>query len=277
MRTRTTTAGTGFVAATLALLVLVGCTSQGEGPSGAGTGTPAKATAPAPAPAAGSGFEGPRPQDQNLLAWTGDPNDAGHVTAQSATGVGGRVTLVRIVLREEITWSNIWLGLAGLDPNAQLANCYLGVYDASGALVAATADVSPQLMVEPIAKPFALAKPFTAAPGTYFIALLLNGNWATNALTLKSTGSRHLGQCRSDAAEPPLQHRPDRPDLAPGHREPRRAVPERHQHRLGQPVVRHLLSPGQVSSRSERTGGRRWPRWRARGRPSRPWRRGPPR
>ncbi|MFD8953081.1 hypothetical protein ACFV0B_30000 [Streptomyces xanthophaeus] len=189
MRTRTTTAATGLVAATLALLVLAGCTSQGEGPSGAGTGTPAKATAPAPAPAAGSGFEGPRPQDQNLLAWTGDPNDAGHVTAQSATGVGGRITLVRIVLREEITWSNIWLGLAGLDPNAQLANCYLGVYDASGALVAATADVSPQLMVEPIAKPFALAKPFTAAPGTYFIALLLNGNWATNALTLKSTGA----------------------------------------------------------------------------------------
>lgn len=96
---------------------------------------------------------------------------------------------MRIVLREEITWSNIWLGLAGIDPNAQLANCQLGVYDARGTLLAATADISPQLMTEAIAKPLPLAKPFTAAPGTYFIALLLNGNWATNALTLKSTGA----------------------------------------------------------------------------------------
>lgn len=44
-------------------------------------------------------------------------------------------------------------------------------------------------MTDAIAKPFALGKPFTAAPGTYFIALLLNGTWATNGLTLKSTGA----------------------------------------------------------------------------------------
>lgn len=184
MRTRTTTATTGLVAALAALLVLAGCTAPGGRPGGAVT-----SGASVPAPSGGSGYEGPRPQDQNLLAWTGDPNDAGHVTAQTAAGVGGRVTLVRIVLREEITWSNIWLGLAGIDPNAQLANCQLGVYDARGTLLAATADISPQLMTEAIAKPLPLAKPFTAAPGTYFIALLLNGNWATNALTLKSTGA----------------------------------------------------------------------------------------
>ncbi|MEU7601834.1 hypothetical protein [Streptomyces sp. NPDC041003] len=192
MRTRTTTAATGFVAALAALLVLAGCTAS-KGGSSASPSAAASSVATVPpqssGPGAGGGFEGPRPQDQNLLAWTGDPNDAGHVTAQSAAGVGGRVTLVRIVLREQITWSNIWLGLAGIDPNAQLANCYLGVYDATGKLVAATPDVSPQLMTDAIAKPLALAKPFTAPPGTYFIALLLNGNWATNALTLKSTGA----------------------------------------------------------------------------------------
>ncbi|OKK17260.1 hypothetical protein AMK16_20495 [Streptomyces sp. CB00455] len=184
MRTRTTTAATGLAAATAALFVLAGCTAPKQGPSGAaGPGTPAPAQSVAPA------FEGPRPQDQNLLAWTGDPNDAGHVTAQSAAGVGGRVTLVRIVLRERITWSAIWLGLAGVDPNAQLANCYLGVYDATGTLVASTPDISPQLATDAVAKPLALGKPFTAAPGTYFVALLLNGNWATNGLTLKSTGA----------------------------------------------------------------------------------------
>ncbi|MFJ6795071.1 hypothetical protein [Streptomyces sp. NPDC091268] len=196
MHTRTTTASTSViavVAALAALLALTGCSSKsGDRPPTAPSGASAPAPAPSSAPATqggGAGFEGPRPQDQNLLAWTGDPNDAGHVTAQSAAGVGGRITLVRIVLREQITWSNIWLGLAGIDPNAQLSHCYLGVYDAEGRLAAATADISPQLMTDAIAKPLPLAKPFTAAPGTYFIALLLNGNWATNGLTLKSTGA----------------------------------------------------------------------------------------
>ncbi|MFD3806931.1 hypothetical protein ACFWSF_25060 [Streptomyces sp. NPDC058611] len=192
-RTRTDTVVTGFGAALVAFLVLAGCTGA---PAGDRHGTEAS-TASAPAPAqgsasgagAGGGFEGPRPQDQNLLAWTGDPNDAGHVTAQSAAGVGGRITLVRIVLRERITWSNVWLGLAGIDPNAQLANCRLGVYSEGGALLGTTPDISSQLMTDAIAKPLALEKPFTAAPGTYFIALLLNGSWATNALTLKSTGA----------------------------------------------------------------------------------------
>lgn len=184
MRTRTTTVTTGLAAALVALLVLAGCTAPGSGGRGA-----ASSAAATPAQSGASVYEGPLPQDQNLLAWTGDPNDAGHVTAQTAAGVGGRITLVRIVLREQITWSNIWLGLAGIDPNAQLANCYLGVYDATGALVASTADISPQLMTDAIAKPLALQKPFAAAPGTYFIALLLNGNWATNALTLKATGA----------------------------------------------------------------------------------------
>ncbi|MBT2455523.1 hypothetical protein [Streptomyces sp. ISL-86] len=191
MRTRTTVVSTGLAAALAALLGATGCTASGGSPHGKGSSAaaPASAAPSAPAPGGGSGYAGPRPQDQNLLAWTGDPSDAGHVTAQSAAGVGGRVTLVRIVLREQITWSNIWLGLAGLDPNAQLSNCYLGVYDANGTLRASTADISPQLMTDAIAKPLPLTKPFTAAPGTYFVALLLNGNWATNALTLKSTGA----------------------------------------------------------------------------------------
>ncbi|MFE9560413.1 hypothetical protein ACFYM0_04830 [Streptomyces sp. NPDC006487] len=190
MRTRTTTASAGLAAVIAAALALSGCSASGGGTAGKGAAgaSPSAVASPAPVPG-GAGYEGPRPQDQNLLAWTGDPNDAGHVTAQSAAGVGGRVTLVRMVLREQLTWSNIWLGLAGIDPNAQLSNCYLGVYDAKGTLVASTADISPQLMTDAIAKPFPLAKPFAAAPGTYFIALLLNGDWATNALTLKATGA----------------------------------------------------------------------------------------
>ncbi|WP_078878715.1 collagen-like protein [Streptomyces sp. NRRL B-24720] len=129
------------------------------------------------------------PSEQGLLAWTYDPNQAGHVTAQSNAGVAGRITLVRLILRKQITWSNIWLGLAGVDAAAVLANCYLGVYDSSGTLKGATADISTSLMSGAVAKPLALAAPFTAAAGTYFIAMLLNGTWATNSLTFKASGA----------------------------------------------------------------------------------------
>ncbi|MET9470153.1 hypothetical protein ABZY44_36250 [Streptomyces sp. NPDC006544] len=130
-----------------------------------------------------------RPQDQGLLAWTYDPTMAGHVTAQSNAGVAGRITLVRIILREDITWSNIWIGLAGLDAAAVLSNCYLGVYDSGGTLKGVTADISSSLMTGATAKALPLVTPFSAAAGTYLIAMLLNGTWATNSLTFKASGA----------------------------------------------------------------------------------------
>lgn len=130
-----------------------------------------------------------RPQDQGLLAWTYDPNMAGHVTAQSTGGVAGRITLVRIILREAITWSNVWIGLAGVDAAAVLSNCYLGVYDTAGTLRGATADISSSLMSGATAKALPLGTPFSAGAGTYFIAMLLNGTWTTNSLTFKASGA----------------------------------------------------------------------------------------
>lgn len=129
------------------------------------------------------------PSEQGLLAWTYDPNMAGHVTAQSSGGVAGRITLVRIPVRRTITWSNIWLGLSGIDAGATLANNYLGVYDTSGALRGTTADISAMLMTSAIAKPFPLASPFAATPGMYYIAMLLNGTWTTNSLHFKASGA----------------------------------------------------------------------------------------
>lgn len=133
----------------------------------------------------------PRPSEQGLLAWTGDPNDAGHVTAQSSGGVAGRITLVKVPIREQITWSNIWLGLAGVDAAAVLSNCYLGVYDSGGTLKGVTADISSSLMTGATAKALPLVTPFTAAPGQYYIAMLLGSGstWATNSLTFKATGA----------------------------------------------------------------------------------------
>jgi len=110
------------------------------------------------------------PSDQNLLAWTYDPNQAGHVTAQSNAGVAGRVTLTRILLRKPIVWSNVWIGLSGVDAAAVLANNYLGVYDTTGTLKGTTADISTSLMSGAVAKPLALTAPFTAQPGAYYIA-----------------------------------------------------------------------------------------------------------
>jgi hypothetical protein len=131
----------------------------------------------------------PVPEDQNLLGWTGDPNDAGHVTAQSSGGVAGRVTLVRYKVRRAITWSNIWIGLAGVDAGASLSNCFIGVYDVNGNRVAVSADISTSLSSGATPKALPLATPFVAAPGFYFIALLLNGSWTTNSFTFKATGA----------------------------------------------------------------------------------------
>lgn len=153
-----------------------------QGPTG-----PTGPTGPA-GPQGASAWED-LPAEQNLLAWTYDPNMAGHVTAQSVGGVAGRVTLVRIPIRQQITWSSIWLGLSGVDAAAVLSNCYLGVYDASGTRLGVTADISSSLMSGAVAKPLALTAPFVAAPGFYWIAMLLNGTWTTNSLTFKSSGA----------------------------------------------------------------------------------------
>lgn len=141
--------------------------------------------------ASGINLDFPRhyPSDQGLLAWTYDPDMAGHVTAQSSAGVGGRVTLTKLTLRKTITWSAIWFGLSGIDSGASLSNCYLGVYNSAGTRVGVTADISADLMTGAVAKSVDLTAGFSAAPGEYFIAMLLNGTWTTNALHFKASGA----------------------------------------------------------------------------------------
>ncbi|MFE9525241.1 hypothetical protein [Streptomyces sp. NPDC006631] len=129
------------------------------------------------------------PGDNNLLAATYDPAHAGTVTSQTNANVAGKITLTKVVIRQSITWSNVWFGLAGVDGAATLSNCYVGVYDSAGNLKAVTADLSSVLTVNPVAKAVSFTTPFTAAPGTYFIALLLNGAWTTNSFTFKSSGA----------------------------------------------------------------------------------------
>ncbi|MGW7100397.1 hypothetical protein [Streptomyces sp. NPDC054838] len=166
----------------------------------ASAGTLADVLAPAATPSAGSTGRVAdaghvhlshryTPEEHGLQAWTGDPGQAGTVTAQTSAGVAGRITLVKIPIRKQITWSEIWMGVAGVDAAATLANNYVGVYDSSGSLKATSADISSLLLSNPVSKPFAMVAPFVADPGYYFIALLLNGTWTQNSLTLKSTGA----------------------------------------------------------------------------------------
>jgi len=139
-------------------------------------------------------FPGNYPTDQGLLAWTYDPDMAGHVTAQSSgspagSDVRGIITLTKIQIRKSITWSQIWFGLSGIDTGASLSDCYLGVYNSAGTRLGTTADIAADLMTGAIAKPVDLAATFTAAPGEYFIAMLLNGTWTTNGLHFKASGA----------------------------------------------------------------------------------------
>lgn len=129
------------------------------------------------------------PEDNNLIAATYDPANAGTVTSQSSAGVAGRVTLTRVMLRRAITWSSIWFGLAGVDAGAALSNCYLGVYDSTGARVAVTADISSSLSSGATAKKVDFTSPYAAPAGEYFIAMLLNGTWTTNSFTFKASGA----------------------------------------------------------------------------------------
>lgn len=131
------------------------------------------------------------PSEQNLLDWTYDPDEAGHVTAQTNAGVAGRITLTRVNFRRPHTISTIWVGVSGVDVSAVLSNCYLGIYDAAGNLKAVTADLSAPLMNSANAKPmgFPVITPFTAVPGFHYMAMLLNGTWTLNNFTFKSSGA----------------------------------------------------------------------------------------
>ncbi|MFJ7205922.1 hypothetical protein ACIQWR_20590 [Streptomyces sp. NPDC098789] len=184
----------------------------------------------------------PLPSDQGLLAWTGDPNDAGHVTAQSSGGVAGRVTLVKVQMRKSITWSKLWFGLAGVDSGATLTNCYLGVYNSSGTLVGVTADISTTLMSGATGKSVDLVAPFTAAPGEYYVAMLLNGTWTTNSLTFKATGAGITVNCGLVAAAVAVLEHAHRANHAPQHPRPDAAGHIDHFHWLGLAVVRRVLT-----------------------------------
>lgn len=129
------------------------------------------------------------PADNGFLTATYPPVHAGAVTAQTSANVAGKITLTKIPIRQSMTVTNIWFGLAGIDAGSSLNNCYLGIYNAAGALLGSTADISSVLNVNAVAKGVPLTAPVSLTPGNHFIAMLLNGTWTQNAFTFKCSGA----------------------------------------------------------------------------------------
>lgn len=125
--------------------------------------------------------------DNNLLWATDNPRLASASPNPTNGTCAGKLLLTRMLLRRSTTLTNINFGLAGVDTTGPISNSYIGIYDSTGTLRASTADISSTLMGTATPKTIAFATPYTAAPGEYFIAMLLNGTW-TSAFTLKSTG-----------------------------------------------------------------------------------------
>ncbi len=126
------------------------------------------------------------PSDNNLLWWTFPPINAGGANVPSAAAVAGRLTLSRVILRTQITVAKIWLGISANDAGATFTNCYLGVYNVSGTLLAQTADISSTLHTS-VVNSYSFTAGATLPAGEYFIALLMGSGSTWTTWNLKSS------------------------------------------------------------------------------------------
>lgn len=127
------------------------------------------------------------PADNNMAWFNFPPESAGGANVPSAVNVPGKLTLYRVLLRRPATVSKIWLGISANDSGATFTNCYLGLYNSAGTLLAQTADISGSLKVSTV-----LSFPFTVGSavypaGEYFIALLLGQGSTWTTFNLKSS------------------------------------------------------------------------------------------
>ena len=110
------------------------------------------------------------PADQGFIAWT---FDAG-VVGGSASPSSGGVRLGRIILRRAATISYIWLSVVTAGSGLTANQSFVGLYSSSGTQLGVSADQSSSWASAGF-KQIALTTPYTAAAGTYYVALLTNG------------------------------------------------------------------------------------------------------
>lgn len=121
------------------------------------------------------------PADQNLIAWNYDPVAA----SGSAVPASGVIQLVRIVLREPATITNVLLHVGVAGTGFTSGDQFAGLYTAAGSRVGVTADQttnwgSTGLQTMPLTAPYA------AAAGTYYVAFVQTGS--ANVAFARSTG-----------------------------------------------------------------------------------------
>ncbi|QIE02565.1 collagen triple helix repeat-containing protein [Streptomyces phage BRock] len=112
----------------------------------------------------------PLPADIGYLAYSFDP-----LIADGSVGpVAGTIQLVRVVLRSPQTITNIVAHVGTAGGTLTSGQNFAGLYDATGARVALTADQTTAWGTTG-AKTMALTAPYAAAAGYYYVAFLSNG------------------------------------------------------------------------------------------------------
>lgn len=126
------------------------------------------------------------PADNGMLWWSFPPINAGGANVPSSANVPGKLTLQRVLLRNQATVAKIWLGISANDAGATFTNCYLGLYDSTGTLRAQTADISASLHSATV-NGYSFVSSATLAAGEYFIALLMGSGSTWTTWNLKSS------------------------------------------------------------------------------------------
>jgi hypothetical protein len=121
----------------------------------------------------------PTPADQNLLAWSYDPAQA----TGDDVPTSGVVQLIRVQLRYPATIGTIYAHVGAAGVGLASGKNLAGLYSAGGTLLASTGDQSGSWNSTGV-KPMALN--YTAAAGSYYIALLATGT--TPPAFARSTG-----------------------------------------------------------------------------------------
>lgn len=127
-----------------------------------------------------------QPGDNNMLWWAFPPINAGGANVPSAANVPGKLTLQRAIVRTPVTVAKIWMGISASDAGATFTNCFLGVYDSTGALRCQTADISSTLKTSAV-NGYSFTASTALAAGEYFIALLLGSGSTWTTFNLKSS------------------------------------------------------------------------------------------
>ncbi|RPK69174.1 hypothetical protein EES44_07740 [Streptomyces sp. ADI96-15] len=110
------------------------------------------------------------PVDHGLLAWTQDPATAGSGFALNAGGV----YLSKVKLTSRARVSNILYGVTTAGTGLVAGQNAVGLYSASGALLATAEDQTTQLGSVGV-KTAPLTAPVTLGAGSYYVAFLANG------------------------------------------------------------------------------------------------------